>query len=72
MKGAEVAALKGFFHGSDGVGGVVCSDHRQAHAVVGNALVDSQFGNETARERDVDVGLMLLKRNHFCGFFYDS
>lgn len=72
LQSSEVAALQRFFHSRDGVGATTCSDHRQTHAVVGDALINFQLGNETARKRDVYIGLMLLKRNHFCCFFYDS
>ena len=70
LEQSQVRALQRLLHCRDGIGVVDETNHRQAYAVVGYALVYFQLVDKRTGEREIYVLAVLPDVNYLCHFFY--
>ena len=69
---AEVRLLQGLVDRRDRVDVPVQVHHREAHPIVGHALVDLQLGGERRLHVQMDVGALLAEPHQFSLRFNDA
>ena len=69
---AEVAAFEGLLYGGDGVSAISGEgDNREAHSVMGYALVNAKFVGKWAAEGYMEVSLLVTQTGNLdCVFYY--
>jgi hypothetical protein len=71
-KQADVRSVERLAHGRNRIGVALQAHHRQAHTVVGDALINLQLARKGALQGEVYVVEFVLDTHYLGIFFYDS
>ena len=72
LQQTEIRAVKRLLHGGDGIGPVLYGDNRQAHAIMGDTLIDLQLVDKRAFQRKVNILAVFLYRYNSSKLLNDS